>query len=153
MTAEKDATQTSPTMTPHRNLTREKQDERQHLYRKHCPLRDMSRRSGWLSWFPAFFSPAVSSFTQNDASIVRNTRNGRQPHTPRILILRLTLEQFRNCHSGTEKILEDFRSTHVDHGHLCRRSRPKRSPTQAGAQTLLQQIGRMTVCASELQLR
>ncbi|HET6930140.1 MAG TPA: hypothetical protein VFI45_07445 [Candidatus Acidoferrum sp.] len=43
-----------------------------------------------------------------------------------------------------KKILEDFRSTHIDHGHLADAA-AEAEPDPGRRQTLLQQIGRMTV--------
>jgi hypothetical protein len=58
--------------------------------------------------------------------------------------LAATLEHSAFVTPEQKKILEDFRSTHVDHGHLADAA-AEAEPDPGRRQTLLQQIGRMTV--------
>src|SRR5258708_27796933 len=92
---------------------------------KHCPP------EGLLP-LVAYFSPAIVQRLLEELD--RVTAN---PH------LALTLEHSAFVTPAQKKILEDFRSTHVDHGHLADRAAaadpdPRRRPT------LLHQNGRMT---------
>lgn len=58
--------------------------------------------------------------------------------------LAATLEHSAFVTPEQKKILEDFRSTHIDHGHLADAA-AEAEPDPGRRQTLLQQIGRMTV--------
>ena len=93
---------------------------------KHCPPECL------LPLVP-YFSPAIVQRLLEELD--RVTAN---PH------LALTLEHSAFVTPEQKKILEDFRSTHVDHGHLADAA-AEAVPDPGRRQTLLQQIGHMTV--------
>src|SRR5258708_9030182 len=93
---------------------------------KHCPPE-------CLVPLVPYFSPAIVQRLLEELD--RVTAN---PH------LALTLEHSAFVTPEQKKILEDFRSTHVDHGHLADAA-AEAEPDPGRRQTLLQQIGRMTV--------
>jgi hypothetical protein len=93
---------------------------------KHCPAE-------CLVPLVPYFSPAIVQHLLEELD--RVTAN---PH------LALTLEHSAFVAPEQKKILEDFRSTHVDHGHLAE-AVAEAEPDPNRRQTLLQQIGRMTV--------
>ena len=93
---------------------------------KHCPPECL------LPVVP-YFSPALVQKLLEELD--RVTAN---PH------LALTLEHSAFVTPEQKKILEDFRSTHIDHGHLADAA-AEAEPDPNRRQTLLQQIGRMTV--------
>ena len=93
---------------------------------KHCPAE-------CLVPLVPYFSPAIVQHLLEELD--RVTAN---PH------LAATLEHSAFVTPEQKKILEDFRSTHVDQGHLADAA-AEAEPDPGRRQTLLQQISRMTV--------
>jgi hypothetical protein len=93
---------------------------------KHCPAE-------YLVPLVPYFSPAIVQHLLEELD--RVTAN---PH------LAATLEHSAFVTPEQKKILEDFRSTHVDQGHLADAA-AEAEPDPGRRQTLLQQISRMTV--------
>ena len=86
----------------------------------------------WCPWFPIFRPPSCNTCWKNWIALRR------------ILTLAATLEHSAFVTPEQKKLLEDFRSTHIDHGHLADAA-AEAEPDPGRRQTLLQQIGRMTV--------
>jgi len=80
-----------------------------------------------------YFSPAIVQHLLEELDRVT-----AHPH------LAVTLEHSAFVTPEQKKLLEDFRSTHIDHGHLADAA-AEAEPDPGRRQTLLQQIGRMSV--------
>jgi hypothetical protein len=93
---------------------------------KHCP-------ADCLVPLVPYFSPAIVQHLLEELDRVT-------AHPP----LAATLEHSAFVTPEQKKLLEDFRSTHIDHGHLAD-AVAEAEPDAGRRQTLLQQIGRMTV--------
>jgi hypothetical protein len=93
---------------------------------KHCP-------ADCLVPLVPYFSPSIVQHLLEELDRVT-----AHPH------LAATLEHSAFVTPEQKKILEDFRSTHIDHGHLADAAADA-EPDVARRQTLLQQIGHMTV--------